>query len=443
MTDEGTAGGGSAYEIRRAFKAAQNKFVDAFPFKGKYLICDGNREVRYYEPYISATTYAPYSADPTFDVFPYCGCYWKDRLFFGRFIEGSTTIRNRIRWTTTLDPTVLPTLQYVDLPYTPGHIRRLMGLGNYLMCYMSDALWVGRQTNYGDQLPYAFDTRLDTGGAGLVGDRAVYPALSGHFLVLDDGIYYLSPEGKLEDIGDPIRKDFFGNPDDLWSVQVCLDPIRTRIVFSQPSSSQSFTRIWSFDFRAKAWSYDEVDATLVSLKQIWRGYTYDAWLTSGPYSYDVGLAIFPTYDSIGGGSTQDLLFGIGSYVYAQGAETLTQDNSTGNIPVTIESPDIDYDNPDKSRVHLRLSVKLKEAITEAVTFTVSVSTDRGRTWRALGGRALTISANQDENYVNFRSKGSTFRFKLESTSVCRSYCIQEFVLSKVDKGQEGHLPSNP
>jgi len=453
-TVAGTASAGATYEIRRAILADSQHYPDLLSVKGKLLIADGNRDLRAYDPASSATTYGHYfdneltSELTTYSntCHPHCVAFFKDRLFVGWLTnDDGSEVRNRIRWTTTLDLLNLPALQFVDIPYQAGFLRRLLPLGDTLIAYFNDAIWIGSQTNLYDALPVTWGRRVETGGIGLVGDRAIVSFMGGHFFVGDDNIYYLA-EGATspEAIGDKIRDDYFTDEEALWSCQAVVDPQRTRLLFSFPSTTGTFSKVASFDYRTKGWTYTEEEGTLLSRQQVTRAYTYDAWLTAPPYTYDTGLGVFPTYDSIGSPDTSRVYIASDGALRYLGDAIITQDVGADPITVTIESGDFDYGEADEERRHLRLSLKFKEPISQDVTFLLYVSIDRGTTWRNVTatGRPLTIPAGDDENYVNFRAVGSNFRFRLVSSSICGQYVIQEIVLRVSGAGVEGHLPAN-
>jgi hypothetical protein len=215
-------------------------------------------------------------------------------------------------------------------------------------------------------------------------------------------------------------------------------------MFTEPSSSGSFLKIFSFDYRAKSWTYEETAGNFIGRKQITRGFTYDTWLGGAPYSYDTGLGVFPSYDSIGTPDSARVYIGNGSTIRYYGDASVTKDVSLDVISTRIESGDFDYGAPDEERVHLRISLKIKDPIAEDLLFMVKISNDSGDIWREVTatGRPLLIKAGTKENYVNFRMRSSTFRFKLESSSVCGQYMIQEIVLRAVGTGVETHLASN-
>jgi hypothetical protein len=439
----GTFAAGSTYEIRRSVLPDPTYFMDSVVVEGKLLICDGKREVRAYDPIADLDTYGYFSADATYDLFPKCVCFFKDRLFFGNTVETGGTEFNfqRIRWTTVLSFGVLPALQFVDIPYSAGFLRRLVGLENYLVAYFSDCIYIGRPTNFGDTLPVAFDVKLNTGGNGLVGDRAICQAQGGHFMVLNDNIYYMGMDTVLHPIGDPIKELFFTSPSDLWSVRVVADVNNSRILFTAPSSTVEFSRIYIFDYISKAWSYEDVSGSFLSSNVFGTVYTYDTWLSSVPYTYDTGLGVFPSYADMGTVNLPALYVGGSEEIFKY--ENLTADYGTDAIPVVVESGDFDYGDADNERIHLRLSVRFRNVIEEDASFVVEVSNDSGETWKNVTlGRTLFIAAGERENYVNFRAKGSIFRFRISSSSSCKKYIIQEISLKAYGAGIESHLASN-
>jgi len=290
----------------------------------------------------------------------------------------------------------------------------------------------------------AVATRNETGGMGLVGDRAVLPYLGGHFLVLDDNIYFLRGDNLgLEALGDPIKEDFFSDPDALWSVQIEADPIRDRILFTKPSVSGGFDGLYSFNYRTKSWSYEENAGNFLSRRGITRTLTYDGWLSGAPYTYDTGLAVFPSYDAMGTPDIPRMYLGYSDHLRYYGEKSSTQDPSPSlNVEVLIETGDFDFGTPDTDKVALRLSVKLKEAVGEDLSFNVFYSTDEGSSWTQTRGRALTIPAGDKENAVDFRARGSSLRFRLTSSSVVGEWTIREIVLRVSGSGREIHLPAN-
>ena len=115
------------------------------------------------------------------------------------------------------------------------------------------------------------------------------------------------------------------------------------------------------------------------------------------------------------------------------------DPSGGTTPIeiTVETGDLDFNQPDQVKSFLRLSVKIDRVLTSDTVFIISGSTDKGRNWKALG--TLTIAAGDDENFVTFRLSGSTGRFRVKSSSEVNAYIISELVIGVRGVGLESHL----
>jgi hypothetical protein len=100
---------------------------------------------------------------------------------------------------------------------------------------------------------------------------------------------------------------------------------------------------------------------------------------------------------------------------------------------TLISADYDFDIPDDNKQVNRFSVKLENHVIENTLCNVYVSTDRGKNYKPVD--QLMILAGTDEGKVNFRAKGSTFRFKLESEQLGTN-TINEIVIRLSKRGKE-------
>lgn len=411
------------YDIWRAFGASNPYLVSWAVASNKVIFADSSRPPYAYD----GSTFG--ALDASLDFKPTCVEFFKDRLWFGRIQEGSNDHRQRIIWSTVTDITDLdPTGRYLDLPYQQGAVQRLVGLGEFLIAYFEDAIYFGRETNIsGDTLPVAFE-RLETGGIGLVGMAAITPFLDGHFFIGQDDIYFLSPSG-FQRIGTPIVKESIETCENLWAAYATVDAARSRIIFGFPSEGEEMTRLWSFDYKAKAWSYDEINCTAITGLSSKEVVTWDS--LSGTWDdpdYD-------TWDSAQTGASKKFFIGQDGkvFIFSEG----TTDADTVPISAEIITPDFDDRLPDTKKTTTRLSVKIDRVLSSNLVFAVSWSTDRGRTWNSAGN--LTISAGDDEGYVNFLATGSTVRFRLVSTSQVNSYRIMELVRRSRGRGLEVHL----
>jgi hypothetical protein len=424
---------GSSYAVYKGFKSVNPYTIDWTVVDNKLVLADSARPLFSYD----GATFGPYDASYTW--IPTGVTYFRDRLWCIRIVQSGVDYRHRIVWSKTTDHTDFDiTGRYVDLPYSSGYGMRLVGLGNLLIAYFEDAVYFGRPTNIaGDGLPMAFE-RIDTGGVGLVGGRAVVSWLDGHFFVGNDDIYYLSTKG-FERIGSPVVDETIRSTSETWGVYAAVDAERDRVVFGFPGEEGTqLTKLWSFDYKAKAWSYDEVACTMIAGAESSSTIEWDTLDSAIPVNdWDTGMQVFESWDAIQAPSGRRFFLGVSgvlSYLTGDGGTT-----DSSSIPVTavLETGDFDDNLPNLKKTTTRLSVKIDSFLSSDLTFTVEFSMDRGRTWRS--GGTLTIPAGDDEGYVNFLATGSTIRFRLTSSSEVASYRIMEIVRRTKGRGVELHL----
>jgi hypothetical protein len=323
-------------------------------------------------------------------------------------IVPSVEFLQRFRWSTVLTNTEFDPLQFIDLPYTSASIRRIVPLGNMVVLYFHTSIWIGRPTNIAnDSLPYYFE-KVDTGGVGLVGMKAVTTFFDSHFFVGQDDIYMLSLQGSIQPLGMQSIKDALDachHKDYIWA---CSDPDNSRLVFGFPQNDTSMVQLWSYEYKAKAWSYDLVSATCLSRQPIFASITYDDIPTN--ITYDSLGTYDTTYDEVSPPTQSDKL-----WLGASGQLVYYTDNGVvdvqgpSSIISTFVTPDYDLDYPDDDKTFLRLTMRIEEDHLDNITFAMYGSNNYGVTWRNLGN--LIIRAHQLEGKIDFKLTGSAIRFK--------------------------------
>lgn len=434
---------GVPYVIRRAFGAGEPFFVD-YTFNGdKVLFADGVRQLYSYD----GTTFEAFGQ--TGNAIPNCVTYFNDRIFIGRTQEGGVVNRQRIRWSRIgrANHHDFPAENFIDLPYTNGELLRLVPLGNLLIAYFSDAIYIGQGTN-NPNLPVTFQ-RLETGFVGLVGMKAVAPWTDGHYFVGQDDVYFLSNRG-LERIGTPIKRLFHDQTDSLWKTYAATDPQETRVAFGVSQESETLDTLFSFDYEAKAWAYSKFDFECVSSLGVAQSITW-ADLTETGVLEDGGggtatwssesFANFPTWSSLSSGAIPEvsLYYGRFGQIWRQIPETNSDAGMA--IPVVIVTRDEDFQTPDFDKLWTKMTIKLEEPTEVDLEFEVEASVNRGRTWKNIG--PMRIPAGFDEGKVDFRLTGQLARFRLESNDLTPPWLMVEFVYRASVKGQEvpGRGPS--
>jgi len=431
-----TLGTGLDYTYQRGFGPGLSAVVDWIIHEGYLLLVDGKRSIMAYDLATETIDYwiddpGKYPAGAT-KLVAGCIASFQDRVWVGYIEDDVDGIqRQRIRWSALADSRNFSiTTNYLDLPYVNGALRRLIPQNVSLVAYFDDGVYRGTQTNY-PLLPVRFDP-VETGGVGLVGMKAVNAYLGGHFFIGQDDIYFLSLEGASR-IGTPIAKDSLRKCEHPDRCYVAIDPWNYSIVFGVPGNEVYMENLWRYNYKAQAWSYDKIQTYMIANPVVNASLDWDD--LSGTTWDDLHLA-FPTWDSINLDDPRKFLY----IEYGGRIWKATVDGATdfGATPIVAEliSKDHDLNAPDAIKTVVRLAVKIEseETLAGNLDFTVAVSTNRGRVWKTVG--TLHIRAGYDEGYVNFRATGSTFRFRLQTSSAVTSYSITEYTMRVRVSGEE-------
>ncbi len=429
--DLGTITAGTSYEIWRLFDARKPYLVDYNTYLNESIFTTFlNRPVTYnpstssMEEYI--TTY------PTTGPFK-AGCVgiFGERVWFGNITDNTDGIKKqRLRWSAAgnghnfSDP-----LAFLDLDYSSGSMLRIIPLGNSLMIYMTDYIYRGTYSNIRG-LPVTFQ-QIDTGGNGLVGQKALVPWVDGHFYISQDDIYFMTNRGA-EPIGSPIVRETIAQCQELWRAYVSVDPVNNRIVFGFPTSHTYIEKIWSFNYKTKAWSFEYKNTYLLAspvtdLDITWNDLT-GTWDTLG--------ITYATWDSMINNNPVRYLYAEQDLTIQQLSRSSALDIGISPINVIIETPDYDLNGADRLKTFTRVAIKIQfiNPPTATISYIVEASSNEGRDWKSLG--ILRILQGHDEGYVNFRITGSHVRFRFTLEDTFKPYWITEITFRVRPRGLE-------
>ena len=425
--------GAGNYVIRRVFHPHSDTLLDWASIDQKIVITDKKRKGMYAYNGATLGVYSPTMASQGYA--PSAVTYFKDRIWTLNSMEkeagGVADKRHRLRWSgVTADPRTFTASDYLDLPYNPGQGRRILPLGNLLIAYFEDSIWYGVPSNIID-IPYKFD-KVETGGIGLVGSRAVMSFLGGHFFVGQDNIYFLpsDPRGGPVPIGDEIAEDTILTCDDPRGVYVVTDPKHQRILFGFPMIGGSIDEIWAYNYISKTWGRLDYEATMLANPLVQLGLTWSD--LSGTWTALGGT--YPSWNAMGltSRSARDVFVGNGQQLHRLGDGTT--DVNAGVVPTAFETGDIDLGYPDDDKTITSLRLKLRDRPSASTSFLTLGSEDGGNSWRNLG--TLSIPTTKREGSVDFGITGSAIRFRLSSSSITESYVISEYGIRVRARGRE-------
>lgn len=426
---------GTAFRAYRAFGySGMSEWVDwtiapvtKTSGQPKIALADYNRPLFSWD----GGTLGAWSAALTF--IPKAVCFFQDRLFCLNTIEGANTFRRRIRWSKTTDSTSFiasPDTQWIDRPYGNGEGMRLIPFGKLLAVFYSDGIDVGRPTNYaGDVLPLSYE-QLNTGGAGLVGMKAVKRFYDGIFCVLDDGIYFLDNNG-FQNIGEPIWKYATDGLSSMKGTFLEIDWKNRSIVFGLPlNDGTSIGSLWIYNYETKKWSWDDVPCTM--LGSWFEGDDSVTW-DGAVGTWDAQTATWNTFAS---SYRRRLMYGRAGALNLFDPSAGT-DTDGSAISCVMETGDIEFGISNYVKTVFRLVLELDGNAPEDLPFIIEGSWDRGTTWKALG--TLTIAEGADKNQTTFKLTGHMLRFRVTYTGSSLPFVISAAAVNVRVRGREVHF----
>ena len=373
-----------------------------------------------------------------------CVAYFAGRIFAGHLNNGINELRQFIQWSKATDlsdfsdPTAYINLLAQNTAFS-GAIRRMVPLGQLLMTYADDAIFVGSLSNT-PNLPLSFQ-QVPTGGIGIAGPRAIASVIlpreetnlwgmniTGHFFVGQDNVYFLSGSNlTLEPIGSKIVRDSILKCQVPERIQAAVDWNTRRIRFGFPRANNYIENIYDFNWETKEWSYEPRKTWLLG----------DPFLSYSLSAQDIYTAtgspmclVDGTTNMLVNWTSQPLtaraiyLENNGSLWNYAGAEVALNPDGTSQ-PISVQTQDIDEGAPGMVKFWrmLRLKIAWDTAPSANIVFAIGISLDLGQTYRAIGN--ITILAGETEGWINFRATGPHIRFLITTNSPVAPFYIIE------------------
>ncbi len=423
---------GTSYSIQRTFNEDLPDMVDWIVIDDKVIFADGRRPIREYD--VTSGTMSWYiTGNPDYgsgseEFISYCLMYFLDRIWSGHeYTATDGDERHRITWSKVTNTQDFSDGNFVDRPYSAGKILRLIPMGNMAVCYYEDAIDIGTITNYPD-LPLAWQ-RLETGGIGLVGMKAVCSWGGGHYFIGQDDIYYLDNSG-IKGIGSPVVRETIHECDYLTRCYVAPDPQNFRICFGFPESSEEIAKIWSFNYQTEQWSYDNKQTYMIVNPVVDYQLSWDdltgTWDTLPYASWD---------DMEANPQTRSLYIEFADHLWKLSKAGKIDPNDVA-ITGIMETKDYDFGDIDRNKTWSRISMKIyaPDGLDGDLEFVVQGSGDQGSSWKSLG--TLSIPEGENEGKVNFKLTSSHARFKFTTGSNVRPYYVTEISMKVKGRGIE-------
>ena len=446
--------GAQAYSISRLLNVGNNALADACQVNditlGQYLVgCSPGNQLLALTPNTQAVanltpTAAKQPASGGFSA--QCVAYVLGRIFAGNLNDGTNgNARTRIRWSKATDTQDFsdPTA-YIDLMSQSsafsGGLQRMVPLGTMLVCYLDDAIFVGTPSNT-PNLPLSFQ-QIPSGNVGLVGPRAIAALTlprdegniwgvntTGHFFVGFDNIYFLSASNlSLSPIGSRIVRESLLRCQYPQRIQCSIDWNRRRIRFGFPRANPYIENIFEYAWETKEWSYEPRTTWMIAdlpISSSWNPVQMqdvlgNNMLTTNGHNMNLG------WGTSGSFVRSHYVEHNGALWVSSSSELAANPDASANV-LNVQTPDYDEGAPGMVKFWRMLRLKItwepETPPSADIYFNISISLNRGRTWRLLG--VMSITQGNDEGYINFRATGPHIRFLITSTTVVTPYTITE------------------
>lgn len=368
----------------------------------------------------------------------------QDRIYVANTFDNTEKVaRYKIMWSSAINQRNFSANNYFYIPYSQGEIVRLVPLGDNLVAYTEDAIYIGIPTN-DPNLPLRFE-KLESANFGLVGQKAIVSFLNSHYFVSQAGFIRLDTDGKLNFIGSPVDRYALKDCASPFAIQAAVDPQNYCIHFGIPgadSNDQRIARIWTFDFRTEAWAYSTIVSTMLSVPTVNASLSIEALGTTaiGSLGTVFGGAEDAPISALAYGFEFPTVYLAQSHIILKQSDNSATDNGD-DISCTLITKNMDFGEVDSTKTFLRASVKVEwhddtPSPTDLI-FGAYVSVNRGRTWKSIG--QLVVDAGDDEGYVDFRILGSHLMVKLEGGAGTKPYYITQLGITLRDTGEERSL----
>ena len=350
------------------------------------------------------------------------------------WVAGPTTTQGTMMWWSNLNqPDTFATISYMYFPERTLPITRLKTLGQFLVIYFPDAVYVG-QASGNPLLPYSFtDSQMRL--VGLKGPYAISDWQNGHLFLSKKGVFWLRPDRVIQEIECPIYDILYQEPTKVDNFYVITAPLSDDFYIGAPTGYlDECGRILHYCTASQGWTYWETHADCLLVRQSqstidWGGDTHV--LTVDNYSFDGTqtsqaelIALFEAIGVYGGDDFLEFVSEVAPSCFVDGKNYLLSASAVVNgyepnaLPtLVLETGDITFNEVDLNKTITRL--RMRTTASGDQSWTLHGSIDKGVNWKDLG--TFTVEAT-DEASINFRLTGAECRLRL----VCNGPSLPQY-----------------
>lgn len=137
-------------------------------------------------------------------------------------------------------------------------ISGIFGISNVLVVPREHSIWIGTKNPVGSN-PFSFYNAVPRIGCNAPWSAAAFEKGLIWFDQRTGTVWLYEVGGNAESLGRPIDNLIVKNIDNPQRVFGSYNPIQNEYIVCIPAVGTSLVKCWTFNFRTKAWSYDEID----------------------------------------------------------------------------------------------------------------------------------------------------------------------------------------
>jgi len=361
------------------------------------------------------------------------------------WLAGPTTSQGTmLRWSNLNDPDTFDAINYMYFPERTHPITKIKAMGQFLVIYFPDAVYVG-QASGNPLVPYTFtDSNVEL--VGLKGPHAVADWRNGHVFISRKGIFWLRPDRVVEELPCPVFEFLIQSymfPQYFYIVSTDLSE---DLYLAVPGENTKCSRIFHYSAVDNAWAYWDTEADGLFVRQPettldwdngseelelpdgtviteWLGAT-NQWAANSLYGWDDMVKYVSEI-------SPSVFVDGKTYVLSESAPNDDFSVETGTY-LCLETGDIDFNEPDMNKTFHRMRLR-SDLFAGEHPLTLSGSIDGGRTWKILGE---WTQDSTDESLLNFRLTGAECRLRISGRVSTATYELKDLTFRARGRGLE-------
>jgi len=286
-------------------------------------------------------------------------------------------------------------------------ITGIFGFNNVLLVTREKSIWLATKQPIASN-PFNFYTAIPGVGSDCPYGTIVIPGGLAFVDTLSSTVWTYSIGGGIERIGEPVEKDLIKAINDPRQVFGSYDGISAEGSWVLPIAGSTALRVWTFNFRTKAWVYDETDG-LSAIADIDSPFSSTLTFDDLAGTFDSLVGTFDELVNTQAAGRPSRFYGYTSGEILQETESAIDDNG---IAFTMDLQSKEFAAPSVDAYFVEIRVEFISKV--AGTLNLFYSRDNGKTWISAKSASMTPDVLGLLRYIR-HIKSRTLRWRLTAS----------------------------